>query len=121
MELILPLHLAKCQASWSAFVVEYRFRSVILWCGWLHAYLHAHDDLDFLPQFPLSRLQRMKSEDFIRNLRGIDNNRDLDEEMLTGIYERIRNQEFRPGNIVYLQRWGIAGMSWILLVKELPG
>ena len=48
----------------------------------------------FLP--PL-RLQRMKLEDFIRNLRGIDNNRDLDEEMLTGIYERIRNQEFRPG------------------------
>ena len=45
----------------------------------------------------------MKSEDFIRNLRGIDNNRDLDEEMLTGIYERIRNQEFRPGNLVYLQ------------------
>ena len=43
------------------------------------------------------RLQRMKLEDFIRNLRGIDNNRDLDEEMLTGIYERIRNQEFRPG------------------------
>ena len=42
----------------------------------------------------------MKSEDFIRNLRGIDNNRDLDEEMLTGIYERIRNQEFRPGNLV---------------------
>ena len=39
----------------------------------------------------------MKLEDFIRNLRGIDNNRDLDEEMLTGIYERIRNQEFRPG------------------------
>merc|ERR1719367_2341061 len=40
----------------------------------------------------------MKLEDFIRNLRGIDNNRDLDEEMLTGIYERIRGQEFRPGS-----------------------
>lgn len=44
----------------------------------------------------------MKLEDFIRNLRGIDNNRDLDEEMLTGIYERIRNQEFRPGMYVLI-------------------
>ena len=52
--------------------------------------------LNFLPV----QLQRMKLEDFIRNLRGIDNNRDLDEEMLTGIYERIRNQEFRPGTFV---------------------
>ena len=56
----------------------------------------------FLPQFPPSLLQRMKLEDFIRNLRGIDNNRDLDEEMLTGIYERIRNQEFRPGMYVLI-------------------
>ena len=62
----------------------------------IHARLIAQATLStyFLP--PL-RLQRMKLEDFIRNLRGIDNNRDLDEEMLTGIYERIRNQEFRPG------------------------
>jgi IQ motif/SEC7 domain-containing protein len=42
--------------------------------------------------------KRMKLEDFVRNLRGIDDSRDLDYDMLTGIYERIRNQEFRPGS-----------------------
>ena len=40
----------------------------------------------------------MKLEDFIRNLRAIDDGHDLDAEMLTGIYERIRSQEFRPGS-----------------------
>lgn len=39
----------------------------------------------------------MKLEDFVRNLRGIDEGKDLDQEMLAGIYDRIRNQEFRPG------------------------
>ena len=58
--------------------------------------------LNFLSS-PSVQLQRMKLEDFIRNLRGIDNNRDLDEEMLTGIYERIRNQEFRPGTSLSLR------------------
>ena len=42
--------------------------------------------------------KRMKLEDFIRNLRNIDDGHDLDPEMLAGIYERIRNQEFRPGS-----------------------
>ena len=42
--------------------------------------------------------KRMKLEDFIRNLRAIDEGHDLDPEMLAGIYERIRNQEFRPGS-----------------------
>ena len=36
--------------------------------------------------------KRMKLEDFIRNLRQIDDGHDLDPEMLSGIYERIRNQ-----------------------------
>lgn len=40
----------------------------------------------------------MKLEDFVRNLRGIDDGHDLDYDMLVGIYERIRNQEFRPGS-----------------------
>ena len=40
----------------------------------------------------------MKLEDFVRNLRAIDEGHDLDPEMLAGIYERIRNQEFRPGS-----------------------
>ena len=64
----------------------------------IHARARRRPTLSRLTYFlPPLRLQRMKLEDFIRNLRGIDNNRDLDEEMLTGIYERIRNQEFRPG------------------------
>lgn len=40
----------------------------------------------------------MKLDDFIRNLRAIDDGHDLDSEMLSGIYERIRNQEYRPGS-----------------------
>ena len=40
----------------------------------------------------------MKLDDFVRNLRAIDDGHDLDQEMLTGIYERIRSQEFRPGS-----------------------
>jgi len=42
--------------------------------------------------------KRMKLEDFVRNLRAIDDGHDLDPELLTGIYERIRSQEFRPGS-----------------------
>ena len=38
----------------------------------------------------------MKLEDFVRNLRQIDDGHDLDPEMLSGIYERIRVQPFRP-------------------------
>ena len=40
----------------------------------------------------------MKLEDFLKNLRNIDEGQDLDQEMLAGIYERIRNQEFRTGS-----------------------
>ena len=39
----------------------------------------------------------MKLEDFVKNLRGIDDRHDVDHEMLAGIYERIRTDEFRPG------------------------
>ncbi len=39
----------------------------------------------------------MKVEDFVRNLRGIDDGHDVDLDMLVGIYDRIRSQEFRPG------------------------
>jgi len=41
--------------------------------------------------------KRMKLEDFVKNLRGIDDRHDVDHEMLVGIYERIRTDEFRPG------------------------
>ena len=34
----------------------------------------------------------------MRNLRGIDDGHDVDPELLYGIYERIRAQEFRPGS-----------------------
>jgi len=42
--------------------------------------------------------KRMKLEDFVRNLRQIDGGHDLDPELLSGIYERIRSQAFRPGS-----------------------
>ena len=42
--------------------------------------------------------KRMKLEDFVRNLRNIDDGHDLDHEMLSGIYERIKTSEFRPGS-----------------------
>ena len=42
--------------------------------------------------------KRMKAEDFIRNLRGIDEGSDVDVELLTGVYERIRAGEFRSGS-----------------------
>eukprot|EP00096_Caligus_rogercresseyi_P015857 TRINITY_DN833_c1_g1_i1.p1 TRINITY_DN833_c1_g1~~TRINITY_DN833_c1_g1_i1.p1 ORF type:complete len:759 (-),score=278.61 TRINITY_DN833_c1_g1_i1:190-2466(-) len=42
--------------------------------------------------------KRMKLEDFTKNLRNIDDGRDLDPEWLAGIYERIQSQEFKPGS-----------------------
>ncbi|KAL5014018.1 hypothetical protein ScPMuIL_008288 [Solemya velum] len=41
--------------------------------------------------------RKMKAEDFIKNLRGIDDGEDVDRDMLMGIYDRIKAQEFRPG------------------------
>lgn len=41
--------------------------------------------------------KKMKLEDFIRNLRGIDDGEDIDRDLLTGIYERIKAIEFKPG------------------------
>ncbi len=42
--------------------------------------------------------RRMRREDFVRNLRGVDAGADPDREMLEGIYDRIRKNEFRPGS-----------------------
>ncbi|GAB6029678.1 hypothetical protein CHUAL_005408 [Chamberlinius hualienensis] len=42
--------------------------------------------------------KRMKAEDFVKNLRGIDDGLDIDLKMLMGIYERIKSNEFRPGS-----------------------
>ncbi|MCL4122179.1 UNVERIFIED_CONTAM: hypothetical protein GTU68_063758 [Idotea baltica] len=42
--------------------------------------------------------KRMKLEDFIKNLRGVDDGCDIEREMLEGMYHRIKVQEFRPGH-----------------------
>ncbi|CAG0889691.1 unnamed protein product [Darwinula stevensoni] len=42
--------------------------------------------------------KKMKLEDFIRNLRGIDDGEDIDPNMLKGIYERIKGGEFKPAS-----------------------
>ncbi|XP_037094726.1 IQ motif and SEC7 domain-containing protein 1-like [Pollicipes pollicipes] len=41
--------------------------------------------------------RKMKLEDFIKNLRGIDDGADVDPQLLAGVYERVRAQEFRAG------------------------
>ncbi|XP_054279803.1 IQ motif and SEC7 domain-containing protein 1 isoform X2 [Macrosteles quadrilineatus] len=42
--------------------------------------------------------RRMKLDDFIKNLRGIDDCCDIDRDMLVGIYERVKANEFKPGS-----------------------
>ncbi|XP_062562460.1 IQ motif and SEC7 domain-containing protein 1 isoform X3 [Armigeres subalbatus] len=42
--------------------------------------------------------RRMRCDDFIKNLRGIDDCHDIDRDMLTGIYERVKANEFKPGS-----------------------
>ncbi|CAB3383605.1 Hypothetical predicted protein [Cloeon dipterum] len=42
--------------------------------------------------------RRMKVEDFVRNLRGIDDGTDIDRDLLVGIYDRVKNTEFKPGH-----------------------
>ncbi|CAG9816488.1 unnamed protein product [Phaedon cochleariae] len=42
--------------------------------------------------------RRMRIEDFIKNLRGIDDCGDIDTDMLVGIYERVKANEFKPGS-----------------------
>ncbi|XP_066158625.1 IQ motif and SEC7 domain-containing protein 1 isoform X4 [Euwallacea fornicatus] len=42
--------------------------------------------------------RRMKVEDFIKNLRGIDDCGDIDSDILNGIYERVKANEFKPGS-----------------------
>jgi len=42
--------------------------------------------------------RRMKCEDFIKNLRGIDDCMDIDKNLLIGIYERIKETEFKTAS-----------------------
>ncbi|XP_044742121.1 IQ motif and SEC7 domain-containing protein 2 [Chrysoperla carnea] len=42
--------------------------------------------------------RRMRLDDFIKNLRGIDDCGDIDRDMLVGIYERVKANEFKPSS-----------------------
>jgi len=42
--------------------------------------------------------RRMKVEDFITNLKGVEGGEFLSDEMLASMYERIKSKEFKPGN-----------------------
>lgn len=42
--------------------------------------------------------RRMRIDDFIKNLRGIDDCHDIEKEMLVGVYERVKANEFKPGS-----------------------
>ncbi|KAG9434663.1 IQ motif and SEC7 domain-containing protein 1 isoform X1 [Apis mellifera carnica] len=42
--------------------------------------------------------RRMRLDDFIKNLRGIDDCGDIDKDILVGIYERVKENEFKPGS-----------------------
>jgi IQ motif/SEC7 domain-containing protein len=42
--------------------------------------------------------RRMKCDDFIKNLRGVDDCTDIDKSMLTGIYERVKETEFKTAS-----------------------
>jgi IQ motif/SEC7 domain-containing protein len=46
----------------------------------------------------LKQDRRMKMDDFIKNLRGIDDGGDIDRDILVGIYERIKQTEFKTGH-----------------------
>lgn len=41
---------------------------------------------------------RMSLEDFIKNLRGIDDCGDIERDLLVGIYERVKASEFKPAS-----------------------
>ncbi len=41
--------------------------------------------------------RRMKLTDFLKNLKGIDDGEDLDQRMLSGIYQRVKEEEFKSG------------------------
>ena len=40
----------------------------------------------------------MSEEEFIKNLSGINNGKDLDQQMLSDIYNRIKKQEFKASD-----------------------
>ncbi|XP_038061907.1 IQ motif and SEC7 domain-containing protein 1-like isoform X2 [Patiria miniata] len=62
--------------------------------------------------------RRMKLQDFLKNLSGIDDGCDIDPELLHGIYNRIRQHPFQPGmdhtSIVFKIEQNITGNRPIL-------
>ena len=42
--------------------------------------------------------RRMKNEEFIKNLRGIDDCTDIDRSILVGIYDRVKDVEFKTAS-----------------------
>ncbi|XP_078520636.1 IQ motif and SEC7 domain-containing protein 2 isoform X4 [Lissotriton helveticus] len=42
--------------------------------------------------------RKMKLDDFIKNLRGVDNGQDIPRDLLVGIYQRIQNRELRAND-----------------------
>ncbi|RNA17867.1 IQ motif and Sec7 domain-containing, partial [Brachionus plicatilis] len=41
--------------------------------------------------------EKMKFEQFVKMTKGIDNGSDIDEDYLHGVYERVKQNEFKPG------------------------
>ncbi|KAL2093532.1 hypothetical protein ACEWY4_010844 [Coilia grayii] len=66
--------------------------------------------------------RKMLLEDFIRNLRGVDDGADIPREMVAGIYERIQQRELRSNedHVTYVSRveQSILGMKTILAVPH---
>ncbi|XP_016148093.1 IQ motif and SEC7 domain-containing protein 3 [Sinocyclocheilus grahami] len=69
----------------------------------------------YSPNIKLER--KMHLEDFIRNLRGVDDGADIPREMLAGIYERIQQRELRSNedHVTYVTRveQSILGMKTV--------
>uniref|UniRef100_A0A8C4X9J1 IQ motif and Sec7 domain ArfGEF 3 n=1 Tax=Erpetoichthys calabaricus TaxID=27687 RepID=A0A8C4X9J1_ERPCA len=66
--------------------------------------------------------RKMMLEDFIRNLRGVDDGADIPREMVVGIYERIQQRELRSNedHVTYVTKveQSIVGMKSVLSVPH---
>nr|XP_015208609.1 PREDICTED: IQ motif and SEC7 domain-containing protein 3 isoform X2 [Lepisosteus oculatus] len=66
--------------------------------------------------------RKMMLEDFIRNLRGVDDGADIPREMVVGIYERIQQRELRSNedHVTYVTKveQSIVGMKTVLSVPH---
>ncbi|MED6246132.1 IQ motif and S7 domain-containing protein 3, partial [Ataeniobius toweri] len=66
--------------------------------------------------------RKMGLDDFIRNLRGVDDGADIPREMVAGIYERIQQRELRSNedHVTYVSRveQSILGLKTVLAVPH---